>query len=289
MLDLEIVSNETVNVPVEDAKSSSGDPLVFRSAVLATQTFTFKTDHKSIVPGSVIVGFTPDRSRLHARVLMDARRVDAITVTNGGSGYTSVPTVTLSPPLLGRVAHAEAAVTSGAVSSISFDDPNYEGYGYWFAPTVTISGGGGSGATATATLTSGGFDGTLNLTGTIAPGISTGSNGTIDYFSGEITVNFPAPPSGGDRFVNLTYSYYKGDEQNIYEIEATSPQLLMLKNQDNENDRLLVGYSDSTSDWGLLFAGIASPANISDLGRINTKFVNVVSTSRARLISQTFR
>ncbi|MEA3209358.1 MAG: hypothetical protein QOE70_2415 [Chthoniobacter sp.] len=76
--------------------------------------------------------------------------VSAVSVTNGGSGYTSTPTVAFTggggtgaaatPTLIGPV--ASFTITSG-------------GSGYTSAPTVTLSGGGGTGATATATVNSG--------------------------------------------------------------------------------------------------------------------------------------
>lgn len=74
-------------------------------------------------------------------------------LTNGGSGYTSPPTVTFIPNArLSTVtaATAVAMVSSGALSSVVLTNPG-SGYGST-APTVAITGGGGSGATATAQL-----------------------------------------------------------------------------------------------------------------------------------------
>lgn len=72
-----------------------------------------------------------------------------ITVTNGGSGYTSVPVVTIADPVTGTTATATATLTGGVVTSITVTEA---GSGYTSAPIVTITSGGGSGATATATL-----------------------------------------------------------------------------------------------------------------------------------------
>jgi CubicO group peptidase (beta-lactamase class C family) len=69
--------------------------------------------------------------------------VEAITVSNGGSGYVAPPTVTFSS----GTAVAQAVVSAGKIVGISRIDG---GRGYNGAPTVTISGGGGSGATAEA-------------------------------------------------------------------------------------------------------------------------------------------
>lgn len=70
------------------------------------------------------------------------------TVTAGGSGYTSTPSVAVTGGG-GSGAAIEALVVSGAVVSLIITDP---GEGYTSAPTITISGGGGSGATATVTI-----------------------------------------------------------------------------------------------------------------------------------------
>lgn len=83
--------------------------------------------------------------------------VKTITVTNGGSGYTTAPTVTFSAGIGGNTATGTATITGGSVTSITLnrDDSgikfNQEG-DYANPPTITISGGGGSGATATTTI-----------------------------------------------------------------------------------------------------------------------------------------
>ena len=74
--------------------------------------------------------------------------ISAITVTAGGSGYTSAPTVAISADA-GSSATATATISGGAVTAISVTGA---GSGYNNGATVTISGGGGSGATATVTL-----------------------------------------------------------------------------------------------------------------------------------------
>jgi hypothetical protein len=65
-------------------------------------------------------------------------------VTNGGSGYTSAPTVTITGAT-GTGAVATAVVTRGQVTSINI---TAGGSNYTPPITVTLSGGGGSGATA---------------------------------------------------------------------------------------------------------------------------------------------
>jgi len=73
--------------------------------------------------------------------------LSAITITDGGSGYTSAPTITFSGGG-GTQAGATATVSGGAVSAITITNG---GTGFTSAPTVAFSGGEGSGATATAT------------------------------------------------------------------------------------------------------------------------------------------
>jgi len=83
--------------------------------------------------------------------------VKTITVTNGGSGYTSAPKVTFSGGN-GLEAEATAIVTDGKVTAINLarDSTGIMFYAegkYSSTPTISIEGGDGSGATATATIT----------------------------------------------------------------------------------------------------------------------------------------
>ena len=79
-----------------------------------------------------------------ANFVMESTSLEYIKVTNGGSGYTSEPTVTVSGN-----ATARARVSSGKVTGI---DVVTQGSGYTALPTITISGGGGSNATAEGLL-----------------------------------------------------------------------------------------------------------------------------------------
>ena len=93
------------------------------------------------------------------------QRVNTITIVEGGTGYTSEPSVTFSAPQTagGIQALGSAFVDfTGAVSNIAVNNP---GNGYTSPPTVTITGGGGGGATATAVLDTVDFE--LDINGAI--------------------------------------------------------------------------------------------------------------------------
>lgn len=81
--------------------------------------------------------------------------IKSITVTNGGSNYTSAPTVTISSGG-GTTATATATIKSGKVTAVTLAPDAVTGTQmgslYTSAPTITITGGGGTGATATATI-----------------------------------------------------------------------------------------------------------------------------------------
>jgi hypothetical protein len=76
--------------------------------------------------------------------------VAGVTITNGGSGYTSVPTVTFAAaPQGGITAAGTATVSNGAVDGVKI---TIAGSGYTSPPAVTFTGGGGTGAAGVVTL-----------------------------------------------------------------------------------------------------------------------------------------
>ena len=81
-----------------------------------------------------------------------ASAVGSVTVTGGGAGYTSVPTVTFGAPAVagGIRATGTAIISGGVVTSVLVDKG---GMGYVTAPAITFSASGSTtGATAAATL-----------------------------------------------------------------------------------------------------------------------------------------
>tara|TARA_B100000424_G_C22944416_1_gene502596 strand:+ start:3906 stop:5738 length:1833 start_codon:yes stop_codon:yes gene_type:complete len=83
------------------------------------------------------------------------------TITQGGSGYTSAPTVSFSGPQAtdGTSASATATITAGAVTAITLTNA---GSGYTSAPTLTITPP-TSGTQATATCSLAALAGTANV------------------------------------------------------------------------------------------------------------------------------
>jgi uncharacterized repeat protein (TIGR01451 family)/fimbrial isopeptide formation D2 family protein len=118
-----------------------------------------------------------------------------IKVNNGGSGYTSAPTVNIAGGG-GAGAVATATVASGVITGITVTSA---GAGYTSAPTISFLGGGGAGATATAYVntlaTPAGVSGTSSVTWTM-PANTLIPGGTTKTF----VFNVTAGSSGGTFF-----------------------------------------------------------------------------------------
>lgn len=120
--------------------------------------------------------------------------LDSITVTAGGSGYTSAPTVVIEGDGTGAV--ATATLTGDAVSSITITS---EGRGYSFA-FIKLANGGGTGAAATAAL---GSSETPSLQSSVEAAAVKGTldrivvtNGGVDYVEGDVTINVKGDGTG---------------------------------------------------------------------------------------------
>jgi hypothetical protein len=104
------------------------------------------------------------RTQCIRRLTTISGSIKSWTVTNGGTGYSNNPTLTITPPDFpsgapplpnGAQATATAIVQGGVIKSI---DSQYGGAGY-FQPQMTITDVSGTGATATPTVA---FINTLN-------------------------------------------------------------------------------------------------------------------------------
>lgn len=83
-----------------------------------------------------------------------AGEIVGVSITNGGSGYTSAPSISFLGNNTGKAAAATATVAGGTVVKIEMNDSGTGkalGAGYDYA-SVSITGGGGSGAEARAML-----------------------------------------------------------------------------------------------------------------------------------------
>ena len=114
------------------------------SSILDSNLQVLKNSDGSI---SSATYFAPDGG---AETYYPSGRVTSIVISNGGTGYTSAPSVTISGGG-GSGAAATAVVSGGIVTPINIIDG---GYGYTSVPTVTIAPpSSGTQGTATATLT----------------------------------------------------------------------------------------------------------------------------------------
>ena len=131
--------------------------------------------------------------------LVSIGSVGFIGITNGGTGYTTTPSVVISAPneTGGVQAQAEAILTANVVTGISITEA---GVGYTSSPTITISGGGGSNAaaiagistfkrgTVTVLVTNGGtgYTNVSNTTVTISGGGGANAAGTAILAGGQV-------------------------------------------------------------------------------------------------------
>jgi starch-binding outer membrane protein, SusD/RagB family len=139
---------ETV-VPRDNNNSPQNYPILRYSDVLL-----MIAEAENEVNGPTALAYSA-LNEVRRRAYGQGMRVTSITVTNGGSGYTAAPRVTIAPSLVGPgdgydATLATATFTGGKVTFINVvSSPGF----YTAAPVVTISGGGGTGATATAVMT----------------------------------------------------------------------------------------------------------------------------------------
>ena len=77
------------------------------------------------------------------------QQVQGIQINDGGSGYITAPTVTISGGGTGTGATATSTIANGTVISV---DITNKGSGYTSTPILTLSGGSGTGAFGTITL-----------------------------------------------------------------------------------------------------------------------------------------
>lgn len=150
--------------------------------------------------------------------------ISSIQVTDGGSGYTVSPTVTITGDGTGAV--AEAKIINGRVDSISITN---RGSGYTRA-LVTITGGNGYGATAIVVLDSKmGTLRTIYFDEFVQRQVVKENVGSIDYESGVVTLNdlrilSVASTDGTIRFtIESERGILKSSKNTIITIDDTDP------------------------------------------------------------------
>ena len=107
------------------------------------QDLKFRINRADFVAGPADIDF---RTQLHTGV-------QSITVTDSGSGYTSAPTVAITPVSgTGGSGATAVAIVNPLDNTISAVNITNRGSGYTVPPNITFSGGDGADAAATATL-----------------------------------------------------------------------------------------------------------------------------------------
>lgn len=119
--------------------------------------------------------------------VLEATSLASISLTAAGTGYTTTPSVNVVGGG-GSGATAVAVIASGSLTAINVTNG---GSGYTSPPTIVVSGGGGSGATGTAVLTATGVAGVTITAGgtgyTSAPSVAfTGGGGSAA--AGTVTI-----------------------------------------------------------------------------------------------------
>lgn len=116
-----------------------------------------------------------------------------ITVVNGGSTYTTIPTVTVSGGT-GTSASFLASIANGIVTSVTVTNPG-SGWLVGEAVTLSVTGGGGSGASLTTVIMPFGVSGTNIETFVGRAWVGNGPN--IIFSAPESVVDFATSSGGG--------------------------------------------------------------------------------------------
>ena len=101
-------------------------------------------DDNGVVEGLVAIGILYLGEKAgdeEVQYIQNAKRVQTLTIVNGGIGYTSAPTITIAAPGTtgGKQATATCTISGLAVNTVTI---TYAGSGYITNPVVTLTGGG---------------------------------------------------------------------------------------------------------------------------------------------------
>ena len=190
------------------------------------------------------------------------RNVESTTITAGGSGYSSAPTVTFTAPFSGTTATGTATISGGAVTGITMTNV---GVGYESAPTITFSGGGGNGATATATVDAEDRSkcylpyanltdekNVLIVSGTTAAGTFNNSGFTITPETGTDSVGtyFKVP---GQNLTSIASNVYVGY---AYNFDMTLPQVYYQLDQEGRSKDFTASLTVSRFKFDVGLSGV---------------------------------
>lgn len=135
---------EEENAPHDPTRSPANIPIIRYSDVLLMLA---EAENELNGPNAEIIDLVHQIRQRAYQEDTKGKMLASIRLTNGGTGYTSAPTVTITGG--GATTNATArAIRSG--SSISGVYLSGAGSGYSSLPQITITGGGGTGATAEA-------------------------------------------------------------------------------------------------------------------------------------------
>jgi hypothetical protein len=121
----------------------------------STETDVLTVDNDNgVVEGLVAIGklyLSEKAGDEEVQYIQNAKRVQTLTIVNRGTGYVTVPTVTIEAPGTtgGQTATATCTVSLEVITTVTI---TYAGSGYITNPTVTITGGGGIDANITASI-----------------------------------------------------------------------------------------------------------------------------------------
>tara|TARA_R110002167_G_scaffold36562_1_gene115530 strand:- start:225 stop:941 length:717 start_codon:yes stop_codon:yes gene_type:complete len=134
----------------------NGDYVVLEGTAPATETDVLPVDDDNgVVEGLVAIGklyLSEKDGSEEITYIQNAKRVQTLTIQDGGSGYASAPTITIAAPDLngGKQATATCTILAGEVDTVTI---TYAGSGYSVNPIVTLTGGGFTdAATITASI-----------------------------------------------------------------------------------------------------------------------------------------
>ena len=217
---------------------------------------------------------------------------DQLVIVNGGSGYTSTPTVTFKGT--GTGASATAVVTNGVITSITLING---GSGYINPVTVEITGGGGTGASAIATATSADKIWArvtkLNEDGLGIDDITGTATGRDSAGAGAIVVNRTIPNTARVSRVFPSYNtqFTKTDKQNIVsQLRLNNTFGLRYDNQVNKwviitSNDLAPNSVNSTGNWSLQNAGNTTGNNLDNSWIVKISY----SSDKWTILTRRFR